>query len=306
MKGLIRTLAGDIKPSEVNYALTHEHGFLGVRRYKAAEVAKFTPAIERRLASEFRKLLKQGVNVFVDVTPRGLGRRSALMLLSSERAGMHIVGSTGYYSEDSTPAKLRKASVSRLAKIFYSELTEGMDGLKSKAGIIKLGAQQYEPSRVEKKHFLAGAEAHKQTGAPITTHAPRGPLAQFTLLKEAGVAPERIALGHVEVSAWVDIMKCVRAGAMLCFTNFGGEEILPEDMMIAQIAGIVRRGFVRHIMISVDMSVRIKNGRLVYRWPGGYTQIVDRVIPKLAQAGLKPSHIETILHRNPARHLAWR
>jgi len=56
----------------------------------------------------------------------------------------------------------------------------------------------------------------------------------------------------------------------------------------------------------VDMSVRIKNGRLVYRWPGGYTQIVDRVIPKLAQAGLKPSQIDTIMHRNPARHLAWR
>jgi len=306
MKGLIRTLAGDIKPSEAKYALTHEHGFLGVRRYKAAEVARLMPKIERRLAAEFRKLRKQGVNVFVDVTPLGLGRRPELMLRTAERGGMHVVASTGCYSEDSVPKKFRKLSVSGFAKLFHSELTEAMVGSKCKAGIIKLGAQQYEPSRVEKKLFLAAAEAQKRTGAPITTHAPRGPLAQFTILKEAGVPPERIALGHVEVSAWVDIMKCVRAGAMLLFTNFGGEKILPEDMTIAQIAGIVRRGFVRHIMISVDMSVRAKEGHLRYRWPGGYTQLVDRVLPRLAQAGLKPSQIETIMHRNPARHLAWR
>lgn len=92
---------------------------------------------------------------------------------------------------------------------------------------------------------------------------------------------------------------------MLCFTNFGGYDILPEDMMIAQIVDLVRRGCTRQIMLSVDMYVYVHKGRLVYRWPGGFTQLVDRVIPKLAQAGLKPSQIETIMHRNPARHLKW-
>ena len=93
---------------------------------------------------------------------------------------------------------------------------------------------------------------------------------------------------------------------MLLFTNFGGRDVVPEEMVIAQIVDLVRRGFVRQIMLSVDMYLWRNKGRLVYRWPGGFTQLMGRVIPKLAHAGLKPSQIETIMHRNPARHLTWR
>jgi phosphotriesterase-related protein len=48
--------------------------------------------------------------------------------------------------------------------------------------------------------FEAAASAHRRTGAPILTHceAGTGALEQLRLLVDAGVAPERIVLSHVD------------------------------------------------------------------------------------------------------------
>jgi len=305
MRGLIRTIADDIEPSEVNYALVHEHAFIARNKEKAGDITRLEPAVERRLVSEFRALGKQGVNVFVEVSPIGYARRPDVWLRAARRAGMHVIGTTGYYIERRIPTTVKRMPVRRIARRFHDELTEGMNRSRCKAGIIKVASHDYEPSPGEKKVFLAAAEAHKQTGAPITTHSVRGALADFTTLKKAGVKPDRMALGHIEVNAWLDIVKVARAGAMMLFTNFGGREIVPEDMVIAQIADLVRRGHLRQIMLSVDMYLWVKGGRLVYRWLGGFKQLVGRVIPRLARAGLRPSQIETIMHENPSRHLTW-
>jgi predicted metal-dependent phosphotriesterase family hydrolase len=92
---------------------------------------------------------------------------------------------------------------------------------------------------------------------------------------------------------------------MMIFTNWGGKQWVPEDMIVAQIVDLVRLGFVRQIMIAVDMYLYWKGGRLKQRWPGGFLQIPDRVVPKLMRAGLKTKHIDTILRDNPRRHLAF-
>jgi len=305
MKGFIRTIAGDIRTSEVRYAVTHEHGFLPLNKESASKLKKLKPVIEQRLVREFKTLLGQGANTFVDVTPIGYARMTDLWLRASQRTGMHVVATTGYYAEPTLPPSVRKASVDKLASVMHKELVDGIGDTGCRAGIVKVATHEYEILPTEKKIFLAAAAVQKKTGCPITTHSPKATLAEFKMLTEHGVAPERIALGHIEVSPWEDVKNVMDKGAMFLFTNFGGVDIVPEDVVIAQMADLIRRGHLRQIMISVDMYIYAKKGRLVYRWPGGYEQLIGRVVPRMVKYGIKPRHIETMLHENPARHLAW-
>ena len=245
------------------------------------------------------------MNLFVEVSPTGNEKRPVeLWRRVGKRTGMHVMATTGSYTHPFVPRVLQR-DVSRGAAFLCRELTEGIGGTKLRAGVMKVASHDYEPRPDEVKAFLAVAEAHKQTGAPITTHCPLGPLAQLRIFTEAGVPAERIALGHVEVAAWEDLRKIMHTGVNFLFTNFGGEDIVPETMVVAQIADLVRRGHLAQIQLAVDMYLHRKNSRLVYRWPGGYKQLIGRVVPKLIEAGVKVGQVEKMLHDNPIRHLTW-
>jgi len=303
MPGFIRTLGGDVNPKEIARVVPHEHGFLPREGQDPTEFAGQEPAIERRLVREFRALAAQGVNLFVETSPTGK-RPVGMWKRAGEKAGMHVVATTGSYTEEFVPA-IMQHSGSRGAALLCHELTVGIASTGLRAGVIKAASHDYEPKPAEVKAFRAVAEAHKQTGAPISTHCPLGPLAQVRILTEAGVAAERIALGHIEVTAWEDVRKILKTGVNFLFTNFGGENIVPENMVVAQIVDLVRRGHLSQIQLSIDMCLYWQKGRLIHRWPGGYLHLFTRLVPKLLAAGLKVRQVERMLHDNPVRHLTW-
>ncbi len=334
----IRTVLGDVSPGEIQAVLPHEHTLLweaqppsagpsgrpqtsssratgadtrDKRSLRDQWVAKESytkqalPALLRRLRADFRELVRRGCNGFVDCnTIQGL--RLAEVLCGCSRAtGMHIVTATGFYVEETLPAWVKRASADELASRLMREVTEGVEGTEARAGAVKVSSNDYELRSVEKRIFRAAAAVHRKTGVPITTHSTKGARRHVEFLKKHGVDPSRVALGHIEVDPWGDIREVAGQGAMLLFTNFGGKDVVPEDMIIAQIRDLVRRGFVKQVMISVDMYLHYVRGRLRQRWPGGYLQIFDRVIPRLRRAGLRGRDIDRIVHENPCRHLAF-
>jgi phosphotriesterase-related protein len=224
---------------------------------------------------------------------------------ASQATGMHLVAATGFYVGRSLPPWAKRASVDALAERLLRDVREGIGGTAARAGVLKAASNTYELSPVEERTFAAVAKVHRTTGVPITTHTTKGARAHVDFFRAHRVALERVALGHIEVDPWEDIVAVARQGVMFLFTNFGGTNILPEEMVIAQIADLVRRGFVAQIMISVDMYLHYARGRLRQRWPGGYVQLFDRVVPRLLQSGLKASQVDRILHDNPVRHLAF-
>jgi len=303
----VRTVLGDVDAGEIRAVLPHEHTLLWRDKSIPKEdyTAQALPAFRRRMRAEFRKLVSRGCNCFVDCnTVTGIQIPDELR--SCCRAtGMHLVAATGFYVEQTLPDWIKQASVDDLAGLLLKSVTSGIEGSAARAGVVKVSGNGYDLEPTEEKTFQAAAAVHRETGAPITTHSPTGARTHLEFLEAHGVDPSRVALGHIEIDPWQDIVEVARKGAMLLFTNFGGKAVVPEDMVIAQIADLVRRGFVRQIMISVDMYLYYQKGRLRQRWPGGYVQIFDRVIPRLKAAGLKSRDIDRIIHDNPLRHLAF-
>ena len=303
----IRTILGDVHPGEIQAVLPHEHALLWQDKSvaKADYVAGALPAFARRMRAEFRELVSRGCNCFVDCnTLTGIQIPDELRSYC-QATGMHLVAATGFYVERTLPDWIKQASVDDLTEVLMNSVTQGIAGSQARAGVLKVSSDDYHLQPIEEKTFLAAASVHRETGVPITTHTTRGARTHIEFFKAHGVEPPRVALGHIEVDPWEDILEVARKGAMLLFTNFGGKDILPEDMVIAQIADLVRRGFVKQIMISVDMYLYYIGGRLKQRWAGGFLQLFDRVVPKLMKAGLKAKHIDTIMRDNPRRHLAF-
>lgn len=303
MGATVRTVLGDISPSTITGALLHEHMLLTDTQKDAAKADK---AVRRKLLADFSKLAGFECNCFVDTSlSLGPGCQPALACELSRKSGMHIILSTGFYVDNALPSWVKQAKVSTIADFMCRDLTEGVQETDCCAGIIKTASNAYGVEKHEEKVFIAAAKAHKNTGAPITVHSPKGALPQLKLLQNNGVPPERISFAHIEVGPWADTLQVAQEGAMFVFTNFGGRDWVPEDAIIAQIADLVRRGHARQIMISVDMYLSWTNGRLRQRWPGGYLQVFERVIPKLRAAGLTEKHINTIIRTNPRRYLAF-
>ncbi len=303
----IRTILGDVHPGEIQAVLPHEHALLWQDKSvaKADYVAGALPAFARRMRAEFRKLVSRGCNCFGDCnTVTGIQIPDELRSYC-QATGMHLVAATGFYVDRTLPDWIKQASVDDLSEVLMKSVTQGIGGSQARAGILKVSSDDYHLQPIEEKTFLAAVAVHRQTGVPITTHTTKGARTHIEFFKAHGVEPRRVALGHIEVDPWEDIRTVAQKGAMLLFTNFGGKDILPEDMVIAQIVDLVRRGFVKQIMISVDMYLYYEKGRRRQRWPGGYVQIFDRIIPRLKAAGLKARDIDRIIHDNPLGHLAF-
>ena len=307
MPDKVRTVLGDVKPSTITGALCHEHTLLyhASKTPRKKYIAEAMPALRRRLHADFRKLIDRGCNTFVDCnTAQGIRIPRQLREIAA-RAAMNLITCTGFYTEVSLSPRIRRASVDRIAEMMMTDVTEGMDGTDVRCGVVKVSSNAWEPEPGEMKVFRAAVKVHRKTGVPITTHTTKGAQPQIDFFIKHGVDPSKVAFGHIEVDPWESIKYAAGKGAMLIFTNFGGKQWVPEDMIIAQIVDLVRRGFVKNILISVDMFLYWKNGRLLQRWPGGFLQIFDRVVPRLLKAGLKPKHIDTIIRDNPRRHLAF-
>ena len=302
----IRTVLGDVAPSKFHAALTHEHGLLYFGHSKMEMDAYYKaamPSAMKRLESEFRALIARGCNGFVDCSLRV---RTPMELRDvARRTGMHLVLSTGFYTEESMKVDVKKMTEVQFVAYMLGDVTKGIPGTDIRAGVVKASSNGYELGPTERKIFEAACVVHKKTGVPITTHTTKGVRRQTELFKARGVPLEKVAYGHVEVDPWEDTLWAAKEGCMFIFTNFGGEIWVPEDMVVAEIRDLVRRGHVWQIMISVDMYLYYTGSIVKQRWAGGFVQIFDRVIPKLRKAGLSKRDIEIITEENPRRHLAF-
>ena len=90
MSRVVRTVRGDIAPSELGATDAHEHLFFVTPIQPGEEFADVDRAIE-----EARTLAAAGANALVDWTPIGLGRDADGLRRVSEATGLHIVAASG-------------------------------------------------------------------------------------------------------------------------------------------------------------------------------------------------------------------
>ena len=102
---VIRTVTGDIPPSALGVTLPHEHLYCDQRLCRSDGDFPSTshPMVLRDVdlvVKELGAFVAAGGRAVAEMTVHGWGRDVAVLRQISERAGVHVIATAGYYVED--------------------------------------------------------------------------------------------------------------------------------------------------------------------------------------------------------------
>ena len=318
----INTVLGQISSDKVGKTLMHEHFVFGYPGWQGdVTIGPFNrkAAIQAGI-SMAEKVKSHGVKTVVDATPNECGRDPLILKEISEKTGINIVCSSGYYFEgEGAPAyfKFRSAlgNVSaELYEMFKKEVTEGIADTGIKPGVFKLASSRDAITDYEMMFFKAAAKVSKEENIPIITHTQEGKQGpkQADVLISEGADPKRIMIGHIEGNTDIEyLLSVLEKGVYIGFDRFGIQGLVgaPFDTRReACLIGLIGIGYANQIMLSHDV-VNYWLGRplvlpapamkLMAKWHP--THIFDDIIPVLQKAGVTNEQINTLLVENPRK-----
>lgn len=297
---MIRTVNGDILPENMGITMSHEH--LCVDLSSVRHNTDSTFGYEPIVLKEIEKAKAYGVKTFVEVSCNDMGRNIKHLKRISEECDIHIVASTGFYLQEYHPKEIKKASVEEIAQVFINELTIGIDGTDSKAGVIGEVASSEIMSKSEEKVLQAAALAAKQVGCAITTHCQMGSLGrvQAELFLQEGVNPTKVILGHIDLSNDITyMMELMDQGFNIGFDTIGKEGYLSDRKRANTLYTLLKKGYGKQIILSQDISRR----SYFSTQPNmhGYTTVMKTFLPRLVELGVDQQAIDQLLIKNPQR-----
>lgn len=344
------TVNGPIIPSQLGFTLMHEHLFLGgwSRGPGPGTPATNVALWDTPITLEHLVLAREGVlfkdlrlddesiaikevfdyramggRTIVDTTSIGIGRDPSALRKISAQTGTNIVMGSGWYIKDSHPDDMDTRTVEGLAQEIISDITIGIDGMGTRAGIIgEIGINGNPLTPNERKVIIASAWASKATGASISLHY--GGLGEerfevAKLLDREGADLSRVIFGHSDSYAMdfsfmtrlLSTGSCIefdllgRAGAPIARspgipgTNPWGPQAT-DIMVIEALAKLFEAGFGRQILLSHDVGFKIW---LRSKGGNGYTFILDQIRPRLEYLGITEAQFHIMTTETPQRLL---
>jgi phosphotriesterase-related protein len=308
---VIRTLLADLAPSalESGATLFHEH----LSQVASAPVAHDASADDlSRMIEQVRSAREAGIVCIVDGGHADMGRRVADLRRIATVTGMHVVGSGGYFRQNTYPPEIARMSVDQIADDLVTEAQRDRLGA---FGEIGQSSDVPRPTPEERKMFRAIGKAHQRTNLPVFTHngygngvVPRASgLRQLDALEAAGVAPEHIAIGHmcclddhaVEISR-----KIAKRGAFVGIDRVTGG-FVPDEKKIALLLALLDSGYADRILLSSDFTGMKSTPPKGYQRPSSLSNTLTVFVPKLRSAGVADQTLKLITVDNPRRFLAF-
>lgn len=284
---------------------------------------------EDLMMAEVTDFKETGGAAMLDVSGIGLRTNVAGVQRIAQRSGVHVVVSTGFYTEDSWPEQYHGFSIERFHRHMVKEIEEGIDDTSIKAGHIKLAVTDL--SLAQERVLRAGARAAIDTGAAVTVHPGFGIGSDgrriATILIAEGLAPERIVIAHADgflverdlrtlilnPESWGLRLDYHRAlldqGVNISFDCFGHlwnyemlDEIIEHDWQrVAGVVALVKAGYSSQIVLGTDTFVKM----LTRRYGGeGYSRLTRYVVPLLRRLQVAEYEIRQMTVEAPARVLA--
>ncbi|MBB4264025.1 phosphotriesterase [Bradyrhizobium sp. CIR3A] len=320
---MVQTVTGPISVESLGRTLMHEHLFIAFPGAWFDPLATFCRAglVEESVRRLIQLRREHNVRTFVDPCPIELGRDVTLMKEVSEKSGMQIICTTGfYYEEKGLPFYWRRRTVEEIAELYIREITHGIGETGVKAGALKVATSAPVITNQEKKVLAAACIAHKATGVPIITHTTEGcaGLEQQQLFAAGGVDAHRCLIGHCCVNPdLVYHRRIVEGGSYIGFDQIGMEYVQRDDTRADNVAQLLRDGFGKQIIMSMDRlcgylgkptahqltaEERAKVEKLKSQglWQA-HTYIFTHFIPMLRARGVSQRDIVSILEDNPRR-----
>jgi phosphotriesterase-related protein len=261
------------------------------------------------ILEELAEVRTLGVGTIVETTVAGWGRDVARLRQFSERSGLHIVATSGYYVEACLPAEAHALDVDTLADRLVQEVTAGADGTPIRPGVLKSAISRSVIEGAEARCARAVARVHQVTGLPITTHTsatarfeiPGGTIgaAHLDLFEAEGVRADAVIVGHVDENPDIrhlDVL-CAR-GAFVQFDVIGKEHFLLDATRARLLLRLVERGWADRLLLSTD---RARPTDLRRHGGPGYRHLLASFVPQLRASGMEERAISAMLIDNPAR-----
>src|SRR5579864_2306594 len=246
---IIRTILKDMKPQELAGGATLFHEHLSVAPdFMTRWVANFR-AISGRgnstaprgaarppappsdqpfamddmdiMTEEMKAAKADGVACLVDGGHEDMGRKLENLKTMSERSGLPVVASGGFYSQPFYPPEIATMSENEIFKLLVERVNSQPLGALGEIGTWDVMTPD------ERKVFRAVGRASVETNLAIFTHTNygKGAVEQLDVFESAGAKPNRICIGHVgglpDPAAEVAMSICKR-GAFVGFDRQGG------------------------------------------------------------------------------------
>lgn len=268
-------------------------------------------------AEELAYLKKAGGDTVVDASLPGIGRNPEALRRISEKTGLNIIMGTGFYVSSTHPQELQTMSERQVADLMVKELTEGAEGTDIRAGYIgEIGISEIFDDK-EQKVLRAAALAQKDTGVAINVHINPwtiNGLEAADILLNAGVAPERICISHIDVENREEyVYALLEKGVYIEFDNFGKEYYIRREVRnsgyglfvhdterVTFLKKLIDDGYLHQILLSCDLCLK----NLMHKYGGwGYDHVLTNIVPMMEDEGIIEEQIRTMLVKNPAEWL---
>ena len=307
---MVQTVCGKLDPAKLGHCQIHEHIWV-----RPTPMSEKNPVLaicdyEKSLA-ELHSYKARGGSSFVDAQPVGAGRDAQMLQKLSRESGVHIVGCTGFhllgfYPENSWIHALDEEGLFRL---YCSELEEGMlpwTGDEScrpekatdiLAGMVKAAIPA--DGAVGRYEILlrAGARAAAKNGVPLMMHTESGKnaVAAVQICLDAGMAPEKIVVCHVDRQAadFAPHDAVAQLGVYLDYDTVGRFKYHSDAEEITLLQHMMP--YAGKIMLALDTTAARLDS---YGGEIGLNYMFDSFLPALRQAGFAEETIDGYINGN--------
>jgi phosphotriesterase-related protein len=314
----IQTVRGPIDSSRLGTTLMHEHVFV-----LNTEISQNYPEDwgeeGKRVADavgRLNELKSRGVDAIVDLTVIGLGRYIPRILRIAEQTQIHIIVATGIYTYCDLPFYFHfrgpgtaLGGPELATDMFVRDINQGIADTGVRAGILKCATDEPGVTKDVERILRAVAQAHRQTGVPISTHTharKRVGLDQQRIFREEGVDLSRVVIGHSgDTTDLAYLEELIGNGSYIGMDRFGIDTILPFEDRVNTVAQMCRRGHAGKMVLSHDAACynhwlpERSLPAMLPRWH--YLHIHNDVIPALKQKDVTEAHLHTMLVENPRK-----
>lgn len=312
----IQTVRGPLDVSTLGRTLMHEHVFVLsaeiMQNYPedwGDEEQRVTDAIDR-----LNELKAAGIDTIVDLTVTGLGRYIPRIQRIAEATDLNIVVATGLYTYNEVPHYFHFRGPGTLldgpeimAEMFVRDITHGIADTGVKAAILKCATDEPGVTPGVERVLRAVAQAHRETGVPISTHTHAGTrrgLEQQRIFAEEGVDLSRVVIGHSGDTTDAGYLEeLIAAGSYIGMDRFGIDIILPFEERVDIVARMCERGHAAKMVLSHDAACHNDwlddevLAQATPRW--NYLHITHDVIPALKERGVTDEQLHQMLVDNP-------
>jgi phosphotriesterase-related protein len=314
----VETVRGPVNSSRLGSTLMHEHVFVLSPEIEKTS-AEWDEDAARELAVErLRELKAHGIDTIVDLTVIGLGRFMPRIAAIAERVPeINVVAATGVFTYNEVPMYFHfrgpgaiLGGPEPMTEFFVREIRDGIGETGIRPGILKCATDRPGITPGVERVLRAVAQAHRETGVPITTHTPTPPqpwgLEQQRIFIEEGVDLTQVVIGHSGGTVDTAYHEALLAnGSFLGFDHFGIGTIPLHDR-VESVRVLCERGHAERIVLSHDAMCHVDwfppsvaSAWKEWRW----THIPDDVLPAMRAAGISDDDVQTMMVDNPRRIL---